>query len=156
MTLERPCLSPAQRRLAFEELLSHRLCLRRLREQEPGILIEVIPSNAFSDLLRREADIAIRHAKPEQPELIARLIREASACFYASEDWVRTHGHPRNAEEAAALQAMQDLPDIESGMWKLSKAIEYGLPAPRELGDQLHPHQLAAIAAQGLDGDAAA
>ncbi|MDP4077020.1 LysR family transcriptional regulator [Acidovorax sp. A1169] len=77
--------------------------VRRLREQEPGISIEVIPSNAFSDLLRREADIAIRHAKPEQPELIARLIREASACFYASEDWVKTHGHPRSAEEAAHL-----------------------------------------------------
>ncbi|CAN7389992.1 LysR family transcriptional regulator [Acidovorax sp. Root217] len=77
--------------------------VRRLREQEPGISIEVIASNAFSDLLRREADIAIRHAKPEQPELIARLIRDASACFYASEDWVRTHGHPRSAEEAAAL-----------------------------------------------------
>jgi len=77
--------------------------VRRLREQEPGISIEVIPSNAFSDLLRREADIAIRHAKPEQPELIARLIRDASACFYASEDWVRTHGHPRSADDAAAL-----------------------------------------------------
>lgn len=77
--------------------------VQRLREQEPGISIEVIASNAFSDLLRREADIAIRHAKPEQPELIARLIRDASACFYASEDWVRTHGHPRSADDAAAL-----------------------------------------------------
>ena len=77
--------------------------LRRLREEEPGIAIEVISSNALSDLLRREADIAIRHVKPEQPELIARLIREAKANFYASEDWVRVHGHPRNAEEAAHL-----------------------------------------------------
>jgi len=77
--------------------------VRRLREQEPGIIIEVIPSNAFSDLLRREADIAIRHAKPEQPELIARLIRDASACFYASEDWVQIHGHPRSAQDAAHL-----------------------------------------------------
>lgn len=75
----------------------------QLREQEPGIAIEVISSNAVSDLLRREADIAIRHVKPEQPDLIARLIREASAGFYASEDWVRIHGHPRNAEEAAHL-----------------------------------------------------
>jgi DNA-binding transcriptional LysR family regulator len=74
--------------------------LRRLREREPGIAIEVISSNAISDLLRREADIAIRHVKPEQPELIARLIREATANFFASEDWVKTHGHPRNAEEA--------------------------------------------------------
>ena len=77
--------------------------VRRLREQEPGIAIEVISSNAVSDLLRREADIAIPHGKPEQPDLIARLIREASASFYASEEWVRIHGHPRNAEEAAHL-----------------------------------------------------
>jgi DNA-binding transcriptional LysR family regulator len=77
--------------------------VRRLREQEPGIAIEVISSNAVSDLLRREADIAIRHVKPEQPELIARLIREASASFYASEEWVSRHGHPRTAAEAATL-----------------------------------------------------
>jgi DNA-binding transcriptional LysR family regulator len=77
--------------------------VRRLREQEPGIAIEVIASNALSDLLRREADIAIRHVKPEQPELIARLVREATAGFYASEDWVRTHGHPRTAAEAPSL-----------------------------------------------------
>ena len=77
--------------------------VRQLREQEPGIAIEVIASNALSDLLRREADIAIRHVKPEQPELIARFIREATAGFYASEDWVRLHGHPRTAEDAAAM-----------------------------------------------------
>ena len=77
--------------------------VRRLREQEPGILIEVISSNALSDLLRREADIAIRHVKPEQPELIARLVREATAGFYASEGWVKAHGHPRTAEQAADL-----------------------------------------------------
>jgi DNA-binding transcriptional LysR family regulator len=77
--------------------------VRQLREQEPGIAIEVISSNALSDLQRREADIAIRHVKPVQPDLIARLIREAAAHFYASEDWVKAHGHPRSAEEAAHL-----------------------------------------------------
>jgi DNA-binding transcriptional LysR family regulator len=72
--------------------------LKRLREQaEPGIADRGDPSNALSDLLRREADIAIRHVKPEQPDLIARLIREATAGFYASEAWVQTHGHPRSA-----------------------------------------------------------
>ena len=77
--------------------------VRQLRETEPGIAIEVIASNALSDLLRREADIAIRHVKPEQPDLIARLIREATANFYASEDWVKVHGHPRHAQEATHL-----------------------------------------------------
>ncbi len=74
--------------------------LQRLRAQAPGIAVEVISSNALSDLQRREADIAIRHVQPEQPELIARLVREARACFYASESWVQTHGHPRSAEDA--------------------------------------------------------
>lgn len=77
--------------------------VRRLREREPGIAIEVISSDALSNLLLREADIAVRHVKPEQPDLIARLVREAEANFYASEDWVRAHGHPRRAEEAAHL-----------------------------------------------------
>ena len=77
--------------------------VKKLHDQEPGIAIDVIPSNALSDLLRREADIAIRHVKPEQPELIARLIREATAYFYASQDWVNAHGHPRSAEDAARL-----------------------------------------------------
>lgn len=78
--------------------------VQRLREQEPGIVVEVIASNAISDLLRREADIAIRHVQPGQPDLIARLVREAQAHFYASEEWVRTHGHPRSAQDAAQLQ----------------------------------------------------
>ena len=77
--------------------------VRQLRDTEPSIAIEVISADERSDLLRREADIAIRNVKPEQPDLIARLIREAAANFYASEDWVRVHGHPRQAEDAAHL-----------------------------------------------------
>lgn len=75
--------------------------VRQLREAEPAIVIEVISSNGFSDLLRREADIAIRHVPPEQPELIGRKLRDTQACFYAAHDWVARHGHPRTAEEAA-------------------------------------------------------
>lgn len=77
--------------------------VQQLREREPSITIEVIASDAVSDLLRREADIAIRHVKPDQPDLIARWVREATAHYYASEDWVRAHGHPRRAEDAAEL-----------------------------------------------------
>lgn len=98
--------------------------VRQLRDQEPGIAIEVIASNALSDLLRREADIAIRHVKPQQPELIARLIREATASFYASEDWVKTHGHPRSAEDAAHLSFVGS---DRSGQF-LAYLRQHGLP----------------------------
>jgi DNA-binding transcriptional LysR family regulator len=77
--------------------------VRQLREQAPGITIEVIASDALSDLQRREADIAIRHVKPEQPDLIARLVREGTAHFYASENWVKAHGHPRTGKDATHL-----------------------------------------------------
>jgi DNA-binding transcriptional LysR family regulator len=76
--------------------------IHRIRQAAPRIVVEVVSSNAVSDLRRREADIAIRHVSPEQPDLIAKLIREATANFYASETWVAAHGHPRRADEAAA------------------------------------------------------
>ena len=98
--------------------------VRRLRDQEPGIAIAVIAADAISDLLRREADIAIRHVKPEQPELIARLVREAEANFYASEDWVQVHGHPRRADEAAHLPFVGS---DRSGQY-LSYLRQHGLP----------------------------
>lgn len=75
--------------------------LYRLRQQAPGIVIDVVASDALSDLRRREADIAIRHVRPDQPDLIGRWIREATASFYASKAWVAEHGHPRKPEEAA-------------------------------------------------------
>lgn len=98
--------------------------VRQLHEKEPDIAIEVISSDALSDLLRREADIAIRHVKPEQPDLIARLIREAAAHFYASKAWVRVHGHPRNADEAAHLSFVGS---DRSGHF-LSYLRQHGLP----------------------------
>lgn len=98
--------------------------VRRLRKREPGIAIEVIATNALSDLQRREADIAIRHVKPEQPDLIARLIREATACFYASEDWVQAHGHPRTVEDAAHLPFVGS---DRTGQY-LSYLRQHGLP----------------------------
>ena len=74
--------------------------LHNMRREAPGITVDVIASDALSDLRLREADIAIRHMRPEQPDLIGRLVREASASFYASKEWIRGHGHPRTAEEA--------------------------------------------------------
>ncbi|MEL6201989.1 MAG: LysR family transcriptional regulator [Pseudomonadota bacterium] len=74
--------------------------IRKLRQEAPGIRIDVVTSNHLSDLRRREADIAIRHVRPEDPELIGKLIRDASASFYATKSWVQKHGHPKTAEDA--------------------------------------------------------
>jgi DNA-binding transcriptional LysR family regulator len=76
--------------------------LHALADEAPGLRVEIVTTNALSDLRRREADIAVRHVRPSEPELIGRLLREATANFYAAKDWVRRHGHPRTAAEATA------------------------------------------------------
>jgi DNA-binding transcriptional LysR family regulator len=73
--------------------------LKRIRETAPGIEIDVVASNEVRDLTRREADIAIRHGRPTQPNLIARRVRESSAHLYASTEYLDTHGRPRTASD---------------------------------------------------------
>ena len=68
--------------------------LKRLRETAPGIEVEVVTSNDVRDLQRREADIGIRHGRPEQPDLIAKLVRETSIHLYASTEYLDQYGRP--------------------------------------------------------------
>lgn len=75
--------------------------LKQLRKIAPELEVDVIATNQISDLLRREADIAIRHVRPEQPELIARLLRDAKAHFYGTRDYLDRMGRPRTLEELA-------------------------------------------------------
>lgn len=122
--------------------------LVQLRQQAPGITVEVISSNALSDIRRREADIAVRHVQPEEPDLIARLVRQASAGFYASQTWVRQNGHPRTAHEAA------DLPFVgadRSGSY-LAYLRQHGLPLTEANFSCYADHSLAhwALVRQGL------
>ena len=75
--------------------------LARLRAIAPQITLELVVSNELSDLRRREADIAVRHVQPSEPDLIGRKLRDATASFYASEDWVSRNGHPRGPDDVA-------------------------------------------------------
>ena len=58
--------------------------VRRIRHDHPGIELEIVASNAVSDLRRREADIALRNARPTDPDLIARRLRDDAAGLYAT------------------------------------------------------------------------
>ena len=73
--------------------------LSEIRNVAPDLEIEVDTSNALKDLIQREADIAIRHARPTQVELIAKLIRTTTATLYASKDYLDRVGRPRSAED---------------------------------------------------------
>lgn len=72
-----------------------------LRELAPGIDIEVVASNEIRDLKRREADIAIRHVRPDQPDLIAKQVPGTSGHFYASPSYLKRHGRPETVDDLA-------------------------------------------------------
>jgi DNA-binding transcriptional LysR family regulator len=60
--------------------------LARIRAEAPALQIEIVASNAIRDLMSREADIAIRHVRPDQPDLTARKVAEDDAALYATPD----------------------------------------------------------------------
>ncbi|MCD8522606.1 MAG: LysR family transcriptional regulator [Saccharospirillaceae bacterium] len=63
-----------------------------IRQREPGIQLEIVVSNSVSDLQRREADIAIRSFRPEQPDLIARKLADEPIWLYGSHEYLKTFG----------------------------------------------------------------
>lgn len=80
--------------------------LLRLRREAPQITFVIVATNAVSDLRRREADIAIRHVRPHEPDLIARQVGEIRAYFYAAESWLAANpapGSPADLAEGALL-----------------------------------------------------
>ena len=66
--------------------------LDRLRSMAPGLSVEVVASNTVRDLKRREADIAIRNAQPQEPDLIARRVANDHGGFFATPGYLEKVG----------------------------------------------------------------
>ncbi|WP_245259160.1 LysR family transcriptional regulator [Salinarimonas rosea] len=78
----------------------------RLRREAPRVTLVLVASNALSDLRRREADIAVRHVRPAEPELIGRRVGEMVAHFYAAESWIARRGRPRTLADVPPGEIM--------------------------------------------------
>lgn len=89
-------------RISVSDLFSIHLMpafLEKIQIELPQIELEIVVSNTLSDLQRREADIAIRHVRPTQPELIGKFIGESTAGLYASHSWIQKHGEPKTLSQ---------------------------------------------------------
>jgi DNA-binding transcriptional LysR family regulator len=69
--------------------------LATLQAEEPGIEIELVASNALTNLLRREADIAVRMVRPTQTSLIARKLADIGIVAAAHDSYLARAGTPR-------------------------------------------------------------
>lgn len=75
--------------------------LTQLRARAPGLVVEVAAVNSISDLIRREADIAIRHVRPDQDGLIARRCADSAAYIYGAPAYFEREGRPNSAADFA-------------------------------------------------------
>ena len=79
--------------------------LAQARERYPGIRTELVLSSAETDLLRREADLAIRFgpegSRPSPPALVARRLGEEPFLLYGGETYLRRRGSPTDPNDLA-------------------------------------------------------
>ena len=73
--------------------------IRDIRTREPAIQIELVPSDTTSNLLFREADIAIRMYRPTQLDLVTRHIGTLPLTAFAARTYVEHRGVPTGAED---------------------------------------------------------
>jgi DNA-binding transcriptional LysR family regulator len=72
--------------------------LMPLLDQHPELEIELSVSNQSDNLLRRDADIAVRFFRPLQDDIIAVKVGDTSLGMYAHEDYLMRHGEPTELE----------------------------------------------------------
>jgi DNA-binding transcriptional LysR family regulator len=73
--------------------------LTDFRRLYPEIAIELVLSNRNEDLLHREADIAIRMARPAQSGLIARELGKVSLGLHAHRRYLDAAGRPATSDD---------------------------------------------------------
>jgi DNA-binding transcriptional LysR family regulator len=68
--------------------------LARLHAEQPEIVVELVADNANLSLTKREADLALRLGRPQQPLLVIRRLGEVANGLYAARSYLARRGHP--------------------------------------------------------------
>lgn len=118
--------------------------LSAFREAHPKIAVELSLSNLNQDLLRRDADIAVRMARPTQTALIARRLGSVAIGLYAHHSYIARHGMAKSVADLAN----HALIGFDADTVALRAYRQTGLPISREMfafrSDSEHA-QLAAL-----------
>ena len=118
-------------RLTASRIVSHHILppiLADLRHSEPGIEIELVPSDSTENLLFREADIALRMYRPTQLDVVTRHLCDLPMAIYAAKAFLDRVGRP------TSLQALQrfDIVGMDRSDLHLRLIAHLGLIRKRE------------------------
>lgn len=75
--------------------------LARLRRDHPRLAIELALTDRMEDLLRRDADIAVRNAEPSQGALLAKRLPSIDLGFHANRSYLERRGTPTSIADLA-------------------------------------------------------
>ncbi len=107
--------------------------LARYQARHPHTTVEVSISNAQEDLLKREADIAVRMVRPTQQTLMARKLARVGLGLYAHRHHIQSHGMPRNLTDLAHHPMIGFDRDAEAARFVQSMLTPLGLSLHREM-----------------------
>ncbi|MEM8651804.1 MAG: LysR family transcriptional regulator [Pseudomonadota bacterium] len=116
-----------QIRITASELMSAFVLppiVKKINLQAPLLELDIVADNGIRDLVRREADIAIRHARPEQPNLITKRVGDECMRFFASSNYIKEAGVPKKHN----LSSHQIVSYVEADIM-----LSYLIPAGLEL-----------------------
>jgi DNA-binding transcriptional LysR family regulator len=126
--------------------------LTEFRAAHPGIAIELALSDVNQDLSRRDADIAVRMARPTQAALVARRLGDVGIGLYAHRHYMERHGLPKSPAELAAHTII----GFDADAFALRASRSSGLAVSREAfafrSDSEHARLAALRAGFGIGG----
>jgi DNA-binding transcriptional LysR family regulator len=120
--------------------------LARFREAHPGIDVELVLSNRNEDLSRRDADIAVRMARPTQNSLVAKKVGVLELGFHATPEYLERYGTPvtiADLRNHALIGRDRDVPDLSGSPAIAASGLLYG----RDLFSLRTDNDLAQLAA---------
>jgi DNA-binding transcriptional LysR family regulator len=91
-------------RIAASEIIGAEVLppiLADFRRAHPGVVVELSLSDRMADLLRRDADIAVRMARPTQGSLVAKHIGRVALGMHAHRHYLAAHGRPAGMGDLA-------------------------------------------------------
>ncbi len=116
-------------RITASDIVAHHLLpgiLADIRQKEPFIELEILPSNETKNLLFRESDIAVRMYRPTQLDLIARHLGGMKIGMFATRSYVARKGLPTSVRDIRThdFVGYNDDPAIVAGMQGLGMRID--------------------------------
>ncbi len=94
----RDSLAAGTVRLTTTEALAHRLvaqAIATVRKAHPSLQVDLVVGVRTLDIARRDADVAVRFARPTAPELVCQKLGEVGFSLYASRRYLAKFGAPK-------------------------------------------------------------